>query len=586
MDPLSQLRQHFDSVTVCDFEFSQPEGSPPSPSALCFRDLITGERGQYRRDELLTMRAAPFPVHDRAMMVAHYAVAELSCFESLGWQHPRRVIDTLVEEKVRRFGLPCGYGYGLLACLAAYGLPVRDGTYKAEMQAIGMAGGPTSPEQWGPFLRYCMEDVDDCAALFLAQLPYVDLPRALIRGRYMGAVARMESVGVPVDVPLLEHMRQRWPAIEAQIIDAVNPHYGVYVGGSFSIARFERWLVANRIPWPRLPTGVLDLEAETFREQAKSYPAVSRLREARHALGKMRLFSDISVGPDGRNRSSLRPFGSRTGRNQPSSAKFIFGASRSVRGLIRATPGHGIAYLDFASQEFMIGAALSGDERMLAAYASGDVYLAFAKQAGAVPPDATKATHEAERDLFKACVLATQYGMGSKSLAHRIGRPEVEARELLRMHREAYPRFWHWSETAVARAMYAGSIRTTFGWPLHIHGADERGKPTANPRSISNFPCQAHGSEILRLACSSLTEAGIRVCCPVHDAVLIEAPLEELDATVEQAQRLMREASAVVLNGAECRVDAAVYRYPTPYSDKAGKDFWTTLLRLAGPMPE
>ena len=58
---------------------------------------------------------------------------------------------------------------------------------------------------------------------------------------------------------------------------------------------------------------------------------------------------------------------------------------------------------------------------MMNAYHSGDPYLAFAKQAGAAPADATKATHKAVREQFKACVLAVQYGMGGEALAQRIG---------------------------------------------------------------------------------------------------------------------------------------------------------------------
>jgi DNA polymerase-1 len=58
---------------------------------------------------------------------------------------------------------------------------------------------------------------------------------------------------------------------------------------------------------------------------------------------------------------------------------------------------------------------------MQAAYRSGDPYLSFAKQAGAVPEDATKATHGAQRELFKQCVLAVQYGMEADGLALRIG---------------------------------------------------------------------------------------------------------------------------------------------------------------------
>jgi hypothetical protein len=64
-----------------------------------------------------------------------------------------------------------------------------------------------------------------------------------------------------------------------------------------------------------------------------------------------------------------------------------------------------------------IAAALSGDAALLEAYRSGDIYLAFAKQAGLAPPEATKATHKAVRDACKGVVLGTLYGMGEETLA-------------------------------------------------------------------------------------------------------------------------------------------------------------------------
>jgi hypothetical protein len=63
-----------------------------------------------------------------------------------------------------------------------------------------------------------------------------------------------------------------------------------------------------------------------------------------------------------------------------------------------------------------VAAALSGDAAMQAAYQSGDPYLAFAKQANAVPENATKETHGPTRELFKQCGLAVQYGMEAQSL--------------------------------------------------------------------------------------------------------------------------------------------------------------------------
>ena len=55
-------------------------------------------------------------------------------------------------------------------------------------------------------------------------------------------------------------------------------------------------------------------------------------------------------------------------------------------------------------------------------------------------------------------------------------------------------------------------IFTVFGWPLHLGpGADPK-QFTANPRSLRNFPAQANGAEMLRLACCLATERGIRIC--------------------------------------------------------------------------
>ncbi len=260
---------------------------------------------------------------------------------------------------------------------------------------------------------------------------------------------------------------------------------------------------------------------------ARTYQAVAPLRELRHSLGEMRLFEDLAVGADGRNRCLLSPFRSITGRNQPSNARFIFGPSVWLRCLIQPEPGRAVAYVDWTQQEFGIAAALSGDPAMMDAYTSGDPYLTFAKQARAVPPDATKKSHPRERDQFKVCALAVQYGMGPESLARSLDQPTAMARELLRLHRETYPIFWKWSEAAVNHAMLRGWLQTVFGWQVHVG-------PRANPRSLANFPMQANGAEMLRLACCLATERGVAVCAPVHDALLVEGPDAEIETVVDR----------------------------------------------------
>src|SRR5205085_818543 len=148
---------------------------------------------------------------------------------------------------------------------------------------------------------------------------------------------------------------------------------------------WKAWMAQKNIPWPQLDSGELALDDDTFREMSRSYPAVALIRELRYALSKLRL-SDLTVGRDHRNRTLLSAFQSKTGRNQPSNTAFIFGPAVWLRGLIKPEPGRAIAYVDWAQQEFGIAAALSSDNAMQAAYQSGDPYLAFAKQAGHIPP--------------------------------------------------------------------------------------------------------------------------------------------------------------------------------------------------------
>ena len=587
-ESLNKLRPLFDHIIVCDFEFQPGDGERQIPNAMCFRDLFTGREGRYRKDELEKMSAAPFPVGDRSLFVCHAATAEIGCFLPLGWEIPEHIYDTYIEEKNIRMGLDvAGLGFGLVDTMRAYCLETRDKATKQKFQTMGATGGPQCEEDWGPYLDYCADDVDEGAAVFIAQITQhdINIPQACMRGEYMAAAAQMEYTGIPIDVPLFEHMKAQWPSIRHKIVDVVNPQYQVYVDGKFSTQKFHEYLVRTDTPWPVLHSGALDLTDATFRNMAKAYSHIGKLRECRHALSSLNLFENITVGHDGRNRTWLNPSGSRSNRNQPSNSKFIFGTARSHRSLIRPEYGHSLAYLDFKSQEWLVGAALSGDPKMLSAYATGDVYLAFAIQAGAAPEGATKATHREIRNLFKACVLGVQYGMGEYTLAGRIGGVVAEARELLRLHRLTYPVFWSWVDGAIDHAFYHGSIQTKFGWTYHIPPADENGIIKANPRSVQNFPCQAHGAEMLRLACVYLTQAGIEVCCPVHDAVLIHMPTENKSQVIAHAKQLMAEASIDVV-GHECMIDEYVVDYPNHYVDEDGAEFWQTLLDLAGPVPE
>jgi hypothetical protein len=120
-------------------------------------------------------------------------------------------------------------------------------------------------------------------------------------------------------MPALELLRKHWTDIQDALIadiDGVRRVRRPHVQDK----PFRSLLVRLGIPWARTETGRLDLSDDTFREAAKAWPIISPLRELRSALSDLRL-SDLAVGSDGRNRTILSAFRSRTGRCQPSNTK-------------------------------------------------------------------------------------------------------------------------------------------------------------------------------------------------------------------------------------------------------------------------
>jgi DNA polymerase I len=561
----------FSEVWCVDFEFSSPAGENPQPICCVAHEINTAQTVRLWGDEM-DRSAPPYHIGADALMVAFYSSAEIGCHLALNWPIPQHLLDLYAEFRNLTNGLTLPCGVGLLGALMYYGLPCIETLEKDAMRQLALRGGPWTIDERQALSTYCESDVMALARLLPRMLPHIDLPRALMRGRAMIANARIERTGTPIDGPALAELREQWEPIQDRLIAQIDRDYGVFEGRRFIAARWEQWLEHRQMAWPRHPSGRLKLDDDTFRERAKRYPSIRPIQQLRASLAQMRL-SDLSVGSDDRNRCLLSAFRAKTGRNQPSTTRFIFGPAVWIRGLIRPQPGYGLAYLDYSQQEFGIAAYLSGDKTMSQAYETGDPYLAFAKQAGAVPQDATKQSHSAIREQFKDCALGMLFGMGPKALALRIGQSEARAKELIRLHREAYPTFWKWSDSAVDYGMLTGRLPSVFGWWIHVG-------ESVTARTLRNFPMQANGAEMLRLAYCFATERGLRVCAPVHDALLIESPSEGITDAVKVGQLVMAESSGVVLGGPMLRSDAKIIKYPDRYQDERGIEMWNTVWKV------
>jgi DNA polymerase I len=559
----------FSEIWFVDFEFEAKDGDCPRPICLVAREYLSGKVIRSFEEELRSRVRPPYGVGKGSLVVAYFASAEIGCHLALNWPLPENVLDLYAEFRTLTNCLELPGGRSLVGALQYFGLDWISATVKDSMRQLALRGGPWSEEEKQALLAYCESDVTALASLFDRMGADIDLPRALLRGRSMTPVARMEATGVPLDVEALNILRSRWADIQNSLITRLDQNYGVYEAQSFRASRFKSWLQKEGISWPLLGSGNLCLDKETFKRMVLLYPSVAPLHELRSTLAQLQELR-LTVGEDGRNRVLLSPFASKTGRNQPSTTKFIFGLSAWSRGLIQATMGHGVAYIDWSQQEFGIAAALSRDKAMQDAYESGDPYLAFAHQAGAVPPEATKDSHAETREQFKQCALAVLFGMGAEGLAERIGQSSSRALELIRLHREVYHGYWAWSDAVENYAMLYGKLHTVLGWNLHITSQ-------TNPRTVRNFPMQSNGAEMLRLACCLATERGVSICAPVHDAVLIESSIETLPWAIQAMEQAMREASACVLGGFMLRTEVDQAVHPDRLLKKRGKTMWNEI---------
>jgi hypothetical protein len=383
-----------------------------------------------------------------------------------------------------------------------------------------------------------------------------------VRADYACRTAIMEAVGYPIDVAKTKNFSNQVGNILWKCQSDINSQFTGSMGEKpfrpkvrkrpldlawnqgFTRDMVREWCRLNDYKgWTLTDTGKLSLSLKAFSKPVSfshSYPRGNLLAQFQRYLklrqglngfkatdndegtpssSTKKRFWDY-VGSDGRVRPYMGIYGAQSARSQPSATGFIPLKAAWMRSLICPSEGRAICGIDFASQEFLLAALLSGDSKMLEAYDSGDVYLAFGKTIGYIPKDGTKKTHKKERDECKAVLLGLSYDMSEYGLAYdlseKFGRkvsPE-EALKWINKHKKAYSTFWKWKERLQEHYRLNRSIRLPDGWMMW--GDND------NFRSVGNVPIQGMGSCIMRKAVELAQDHGLEVIYTLHDAIYIE----------------------------------------------------------------
>lgn len=459
---------------------------------------------------------------------------------------------------------------------------IRDTEHKDRMRKLIISDPKTFSEtEREEIMDYCMEDVESLPDMWNEMVVHymkndeklsLDqlVAEAKVRGRFAAHTAWMETKGYPVDIPKTKNFSKQVGNILYDCQRQINEYFPDVKPFkwnrpeqkmSWNQVATREWIKANHSDkkWMKTDGGDLSLALEAFEkffDYKHSYPTDSfGAQMVRYLKLKQSLYGFVptaksgnkkekktfwdSVGSDGRVRPYTNIFGAQSSRSQPGSTGFMFLKPAWMRALVSPKPGMAMAGIDYGSEEYFISAILAQDINMINAYLSGDVYLAFAKDAKIVPMDATKELYKIERDICKNTVLAisflmTKYGLAIK-LSNDSGKvwTEDEAQILIDKFYGSYPQLAKFQEQIYDKYQLQGYLKLPCGWYLWGHNE--------NQRSVSNCPIQGMGASILRKAVDLAVSRGLYVCFTLHDALYIEYAIGE-EHQIEILRDCMREA--------------------------------------------
>jgi len=386
----------------------------------------------------------------------------------------------------------------------------------------------------------------------------ITLKEVLYRGETVARTALMQSIGYPVNVEKAKNFAKNVPIILKEVQEDINsqfPEMKIFVWNKrenrYSLYQKElkQWAVDTYgDKWLKTKTDNPSLSLDAFSKQFSyrhDYPRnnlgaqMLRYLKLQQSLNGFRPKSKFTknrdtfftfVGSDSRVRCYLNPYGAQSGRYQPKATGYLMLKPAWVRSLIEAPKGRAIIGMDYSSQEFLVSALLSNDKNMIEAYRSGDVYLYFAKLAGAVPWEGARKDYAFERDVFKSTVLGISYLMGHESLALKLTEDtgklhtSEDSKSLISKFNKAFSDYITYTDSVYFYYTIRKFMKLADGFLMF---GDNQ-----NRRSVCNVPSQGMGSCILRKAIQLAQDAGLMVIMPLHDALYIECDSDKVKESV------------------------------------------------------
>ena len=602
------MSENFGTVVVVDFEYEVDDGELPE-SSLCMVAHVLDENLQHVRTIRLWRgefgRRPPFDIGPDTLFVAYSAWAEMTCFKVLGWQFPMHIFDLhtaylaasnmlLPHDPDEERSKP---RKRLSDACRAYGIEGWENIDKDDDRQ-GHRRGPLARSTAASGLRLLRRGrahVGAAAARATArprpELPPADVERVLHWSNYSAkAIALIQARGMPIDMALWNLVQENKAAVIGELLRQFDPSHGdddpIYTpDGQWSYGRFERWLARTGvIAWPRLDSGA----ARHRRRRLPADVPRARHRGAARAARQHRLHRQGEAADRARRSQSAIAVSVRH-RDRPQRAP-----QEPVQRARRHALVHGVP----ARRDRRLSrlAHAGGRRRGRPVRRRGaDARLRRRRRLSRARAHVrahrrprSAALEEAPTPRMRQRMKALQLGdhlRHGRAVAGARARPSPADRQ--RDHRAAQAGL----SAVLGMARRHGAdrpcstrrIESVFGWPLRL-------TTSPNQRTLYNFPMQAGGAEMLRLAAVRLCEAGI---VPMHAGARRHPVRGDRRASRSSTpRRSCAQAGRDVCGGFEIGVDVdqkliggARYRDKRPMAQK----MWATImatLEAIGALPK
>ncbi len=373
-------------------------------------------------------------------------------------------------------------------------------------------------------------------------------------------IVEMQRNGIAMDAGTLHEMSQdldqQLKRLEASIYDLVGHVVNINSPQQLSDLFF------NELQLPktkRTKTGAYSTDANTLEGLRGMHPVIDNIQEYRQLIKLKSTYVDALpqlINPrTGRLHTSYNQTGSATGRVSSSDPNLQnipirTELGRQVRRAFVAenSPDWILLSADYSQIELRVLAHLSNDAGLVEAFQKGeDIHSATAAQMYDVPID--QVTSDMRR-IAKVLNFGVVYGLSPYGISQQTEFSPDEGQKFIATYFSRYPGIKRYIDSTKDQAKEAGYVETMLGRRRYLPDvrASNYNVRQAAERAAVNMPIQGGASDILKVAMirvhDGMREAALRakMLLQVHDELVFEVPLEEVDALKELVYREMPHA--------------------------------------------